>query len=126
MMFLPRNGKARMFLGKERGSGASTPGTSTPPSLLPRALLASSAGPCGEEDTLQGWPGWHGALAHLCTPLQSTQPYTFPNSPTALHTHAGTLTGVLRNTFTCPHLVAEYSSLFIGTHVTNGSEVPAP
>lgn len=53
IMFLPRNGRAGGFLGKEQGSGASTPGTSAPPTPLPRAHRPCGAlsGLGGEEDT---------------------------------------------------------------------------
>ena len=60
IMFLPRNGKSGMFLGKEQGSGASTPGTSTPPPVVLQTSLAL-LGPVAEEDTSQGQPGLHGA-----------------------------------------------------------------
>lgn len=81
IMFLPRNGKAGMFQGKEQGSGASMPGTSAPPSPLPGASPAR-AGPCGEEDTLQRRPGLHGAPGTSVHTL--VECHMFTNSPTAL------------------------------------------
>ena len=75
IMFLPRNGKSGMFLGKEQGFGASMLGTSTPPPVLPRTSLAL-LGPVGEEDTSQGQPGLRGAPG---TSVHTFAEYTVPH-----------------------------------------------
>lgn len=88
VMFLPRNGKAGMFLGKEQSTETSRLGTSTPPSPPPRAL-PFCAGPHGVADTLQRWPGLPPAPAHLSTHTWYgvAHIHKYPHSPTHTHTH---------------------------------------
>lgn len=119
IMFLPRNGKVGMFLGKEQRSGASTPGTSTPPSLLPGASPAVPD-PKGREARCRGcWVPGTSVHTHR---VEGLHIYKSPHSPT----HTWSDTQPRSQAFSHPHPHGHCSSLFICTHVTTHPEVQAP
>ena len=117
IMFLPRNGKVGMFLGKEQHSGASTPGNIYSPFPAARSL-AGCAGPQGEGGTLQRLLGpWH-----ICAHTQGLHIYKSPHGPPRTWSD----TQPRSQAFSHPHPHGHCSSLFICTHVTTHPEAQAP
>lgn len=75
IMFLPRNGKVGMFLGKEQSSGTSTPGNIHSPFPLPRAS-PSMLGSVGRKTHRRDGQVCLGPLARPSTHLWRIQSHT--------------------------------------------------